>query len=154
MRIGSRLSSVGCVILVAAGFISTPLAAQTLSASPSAVTFSYVAGQPGGVVPQSITISPPTAPALNATLTDPKCATPGSATCLFRIERPGNGNIINVGVNAGLLGPPFPLPAGDYTGSITVTATGFTALTIPLTLRMGSAITLTVSQPTLPFNAA
>ena len=139
-----KLRNYGCN-----GFISAPLAAQTLVATPPAVTFSYVAGQPGGVGPLAITItaSSGTVSGLNATLTQPP-----NAPTFFQIQQ--SGTIINVGVNQSLLGPPAPLAPGDYSGVINVTATGFSALTIPLTFRMGSSIAIAVTPTALSFNAA
>ncbi len=114
----------------------------TLSATPTALAFGQVVGGPA---PAAQTVSVAGAPGpLPYTVTT---STNGNTGNWITVT-PAGGNTpsdIKVSVNAGAL------PAGDYTGKVTITSTGAAGspLDIPVSLKVSTASTLVVAPATL-----
>src|SRR5580658_3009525 len=120
-----------CLCLVAVLVGATPVAAQTLSANPSALNVAYTAGaqapEPADAV---ITASTGVTPVLTAALVSGGTAPAGLFVPTV------SGVILSVGIDRGTL-QSIETAAGLYTANIIVTAAGFPPLTVPITLSIG-----------------
>jgi uncharacterized protein (TIGR03437 family) len=135
-----------CLCLVAALPVATPVAAQTLSANPAVLNFSYTVGtQAPEPVVVTITASKGVTPALTATVA-PVGATPAGLFVLT-VSSP----TIIVGIGVGTLDS-IVNAAGLYTANIIVSAAGFPSLTIPVTLSIGVSLSAQASPASLIFN--
>jgi uncharacterized protein (TIGR03437 family) len=135
-----------CLSLVAALLSATPAAAQTLSANPTALNFSYTAGtQAPEPVVVTITASKGVTPGLTATVA------PGGATPAGLFVLTVSSPTIIVGIGVGELDS-IVNAAGLYTANIIVTAAGFPSLTIPVTLSIGVSLSAQASPASLIFN--
>ena len=136
-----------CLIAVAAGAAATT--PPVLSASPSAVDFSYSAGQPTpSNVLVAITASDGSTPAITVVLTPPA----GAAANLFPVPPVKSGNVIDVGFDGNTLTQLLSIPPNIYTASLTVSAPGFNNLIIPLAFSVGGSLGVMVAPTSLMFN--
>jgi uncharacterized protein (TIGR03437 family) len=135
-----------CLCLVAVLVGATPVAAQTLSANPSALNVAYTAGaqapEPADAV---ITASTGVTPVLTAALVSGGTAPAGLFVPTV------SGVILSVGIDRGTL-QSIETAAGLYTANIIVTAAGFPPLTVPITLSIGVSLSAQASPPYLIFN--
>jgi uncharacterized protein (TIGR03437 family) len=135
-----------CVVLVTLATVSNRLAAQTLSASPGAVDFEYSAGQSApAAVTVAITASPSAAANLAATVI-PAGATPSG---LFTATV--SGVTVSVGIDDATLAS-LANQTGLYTAYVSVTATGFPTLNIPVAVSIGSTFSIAATPAALIFN--
>lgn len=136
-----------CLCLVALAVAAAPVAAQTLSAVPSAVNIQYNTGQPNPE-PVEITISASagTISSLAASLV------PGTGTPSGLFQLTVSESTITVAVDRGTLSSILAQP-GLYTASINVTALGFATLMVPVTLNLSAGTLSVQAAPTsLIFN--
>src|SRR3984957_248532 len=135
-----------CLCLVAALLGATSVAAQTLSANPSALNIFYSAGaQAPEPVVAAITASTGVTPALTAALAPGATAPAG----LFVLTVSGSSIIVGIGVGAL---DSIENTAGLYAATINVTGAGFPTLTIPVTLSIGVSLSVQASPTYLLFN--
>jgi uncharacterized protein (TIGR03437 family) len=125
-----------------------PATVPTLSANPQAVDFQY---STNGQTPQSISVtvtaSNGTTPAISEMLT-PAAGTPAN---LFSVAGIGS-TTFQVGINVATLDSLLNQP-GVYTATVTVSAPGFSNLTIPVALGVNASISITASPAMLSFSA-
>jgi uncharacterized protein (TIGR03437 family) len=135
------------LLFVALALAAGPVAAQTLTATPSAVIFQYSNGQPSPE-PVEVTIAAGTGETLNISATlAPKSGTPAG---LFQVTI--SNSEVSIGVDRGTLSS-ITAQANLYTANVTVTASGFAPLTIPVTLNLGLGTLSFQATPTaLVFN--
>ena len=137
--------------LVAAAAVATATTPPTLQASPAAVTFQYSPGEPQ---PQPVNVSVTASDGSTPVLTSVTIAVvPPTPTMLF----PSSGLIvtgdtISVGYDASTLQTLLSAP-GDYTATITVEATGFAPISIPVSFLIGAAVSIGASPTSLGFSA-
>jgi len=135
-----------CLCLVAALLGATPVAAQTLSANPSALNVAYTAGtQAPEPVDAIITASTGVPPVLSAAL-----ASGGTAPAGLFVPTV-SGSTLSVGIDRGTL-QSIETVAGLYTANVVVTAAGFPPLTVPVTLSIDVSLSAQASPPSLIFN--
>jgi len=135
-----------CLCLVASLLGSAPLAAQTLTANPTALNVSYtVGGQAPEPVVTTITASTGATPPLTAALA------PGGTAPAGLFVLTVSGATIIVGIDRGTLDS-IENMAGLYAANIIVTATGFPSLTVPVTLSIGVSLSVQASPMSLVFN--
>jgi len=125
---------------------AAPAGAQTLSATPAAVDVVYDAGEQA---PEPVTVaisasSGPT-PIFQAVLT-PGSGTPSTLFALTPV-----GFAVQVGFDRGTLQTLLSNP-GNYTATITVTASGFPNLIVPVTLTIGGQLLVQPTPASLTFN--
>ena len=147
MKIPGSLALKLCLSLVAAAVAATPAPGATLSASPSAVDFQF---SPGEAQPQpvivAVTASDGSSPVLTVTVT------PGAGTPAALFPQPlVDGDSLQVYYDDNTFNTLANEP-GIYTASITVSATGFGALTIPVTFSIGGALSIVPSPASLTFS--
>ncbi len=114
----------------------------TLSATPTALSFTQVLANPAPASQKISVVGVPGPLAYTVT------ASTNNNSGNWITVSPASGNTpsdITVAVNAGTL------PAGDYTGKVTITSTGATGspIDVPVTLKVVTAQTLTVAPATL-----
>ncbi len=135
-----------CLVVMARA--AAPTTVPTLSANPPAVDFQY---STNGETPQSISVtvtaSNGTTPAIAETLT-PASGTPAN---LFSLAGTGS-TTFQVGINVATLDTLLNQP-GVYTATITVSAPGFSNLTIPVALGVNASISIAASPAMLSFSA-
>ncbi|MGA2594519.1 MAG: hypothetical protein ABSH32_31860, partial [Bryobacteraceae bacterium] len=135
-----------CLCLVVLVLASAPVAAQTLLATPAGVVFTYNAGQQAPApVTVAITASSGSTPSFTASL----ASSSGTPATLFALSP--SGSTIQVGIEVATLDSLLNSP-GTYTATITVTASGFPNLTIPVTLTLGGQLTVQASPAALTFS--
>ena len=135
-----------CLSLVAVAAAAAPATAATLSASPSAVNFQYSPGEPElQPVFVDVTASDGSSPVLTVTVT-PGIGTPAA---LFPQPIVENLDTIQVYFDDATFNS---LPPGIYTATITITATGFAALAIPVTFSIDATISIIPSPTSLTFD--
>jgi uncharacterized protein (TIGR03437 family) len=152
---GSKLSAGtynGTVTITAPGASNTPLlvpvtltvAPGTISATPTSLTFTQIAG---GTVPAAQTVAVASTPAgLPFTVA---ANTKDGGTWLTATPTSGTTNVgIQISVAAGTLAP------GTYTGTVTITSSGATGspLSIPVTFTVTSSLALTSAPASLTFS--
>uniref|UniRef100_Q01TB9 BACON domain-containing protein n=1 Tax=Solibacter usitatus (strain Ellin6076) TaxID=234267 RepID=Q01TB9_SOLUE len=152
---GSNLSAGtynGTITVTAPGASNTPLtlpvtltvAPGTISASPTSLNFSQVAG---GTAPAAQSVAVSSTPAsLHYTVST---ATKDGGTWLSATPASGTTNSnVQVSVNAGSLAP------GSYSGTVTITSAGAggSPLSIPVTFSVTAAATLSASPASVTFN--
>ncbi|HUE03369.1 MAG TPA: hypothetical protein VMR62_27650 [Bryobacteraceae bacterium] len=147
MKIPGSLALKLCLCGVAAAPLALPTTTPTLSASPGAVIFQYNTSEPVPVpVFVNITASNGTSPAIQATVT-PAAGTPST---LFPAP-PISGDQMQVIYDTNVLYELVSQP-GVYTATITVSASGFTPLQVPVTFNVGDTLTVAPSPTALTFN--
>ena len=147
MKMRGSLALKLCLFLVAFAAAAAAATTLTLTASPSAVDFQYSPGEPQPL-PVNVTIiaSDGSSPVITVVV-HPSA---GAAATLFP-QPPVTGDTIAVGYDSGTLNQLLSQPA-IYSASLTVTASGFQPLTIPLTFSVGAAISIIASPTSLTFN--
>ncbi|MGA2116146.1 MAG: IPT/TIG domain-containing protein [Bryobacteraceae bacterium] len=124
---------------------------STLSASPSALTFSYTTGAtaPTG---QTVSVTASGSTPVNFTVA---YSTTSGGSWLILTNTSGNniasGATETTGFSFVASVNPTNLPAGPYSGTITLTPSGGTAFTIPVTLTVTSGSTVSASPTSLSF---
>jgi len=146
MEIRGFLVSKFCLCLVVLVLASAPVAAQTLLATPAGVVFTYNAGQKA---PEPVTVAITTSSGSTPSFTASLASTSGTPATLFALTP--NGFTMQVGIEVATLDSLLNSP-GTYTATITVTASGFSNLTIPVTLTLGGQLTVQASPAALTFN--
>jgi uncharacterized protein (TIGR03437 family) len=135
-----------CLVVMAPAALPTTV--PTLSANPPAVDFQY---STNGQTPQSISVtvtaSNGTTPSISETLT-PAAGTPAN---LFSVAGIGS-TTFQVGINVATLDTLLNQP-GVYTATITVSASGFSNLTIPVALGVNASISIAALPSMLSFSA-
>ena len=128
--------------------LAPAVAAATLTADPSAVTFSYTSPEPAPQA-QKVTIiaNDGTTPALTVTIA-PSAGTPAS---LFTVSKP-TGETFQVGIELNTLNSLLNSP-GQYSAFITVSAAGFTPLIVPATISVNGQLSISASPSMLTFTA-
>lgn len=136
-----------CALSFALVLAAGPVAAQTLTATPSAVNFSYSDGQPSPEpVEVAITSSTGTTPELSASVA-PRTSTPAG---LFQVTV--SESELTIGIDRGILST-IAAQQGLYGADITLAAPGFTSLAVPVTLNIGlGTLSLQVNPTSLIFN--
>jgi uncharacterized protein (TIGR03437 family) len=133
-----------CLSLVATASAVAAATTPALSASPSTVEFLYNPPEPAPTpVEVAVTASNGTSPALAVTIQ----AGAGTPATLFPPPLV-NGDTLQVYFDNTTFNSLAP---GIYSAVITVNATGFSALTIPVTLSVGSALSIIPSPTSLAF---
>ena len=146
MKIPGSIALKLCFYLVAIAAVAAPAMPATLSAAPAAVDFQY---SPGETQPQpvivTVTASDGSSPALTVTLT------PGAGTPSALFPQPlVAGDTMQVYYNNATFETLVNQP-GTYTAAISVSASGFTALTVPVTFTIGAAVSILPSPASLTF---
>jgi hypothetical protein len=144
-RYGTRPArlAVGAILVLAA--LGAPAAiGQTLTVSPSSIQFTYTMGDPSPAV-QSVTVTVPSGGAWSTFDESPFYdATP---SCAFGLCPSGSQTTIVPYV--------FALPTGIYTLPLTVRASGFPDVAVPVTLTVlesaPTSPTITVDPPSVTF---
>jgi len=146
MKVRAPLASRLGLFAVALIFAAASATAQTLTASPAAVNFEYSANQkaPEPVV-VAISGGTGTTPALMASVT-PAGATPAG---LFVVTVSSSN--ISVGIDVGTLNSLVNQP-GLYMATMTVTASGFSPLIVPVSLFIGGTFVITSTPASLSFD--
>ncbi len=146
MKIGGSIALKLCLSLVAAAAIATPSSTPTLSASPTAVEFPYSPPAPAPAPAYvTLTASNGSSPALSVTI----MAGSGTPATLFPTPTV-SGDTIQVYFDVTTFNSLAP---GIYTATITVSASGFTPLTVPVTLDIGAALAIIPSPASLTFSS-
>jgi uncharacterized protein (TIGR03437 family) len=110
-----------------------------IGVTPSSVTFNYQIGATNNIVQKTITLSP-SGTTFSATATVPA----GTPQWLTVNPTSGSGNLtVNV--------LPAGLPAGTYQGSVNITASGSTAVTVPVTLNVSAQPLIDLSTSSLSY---
>ena len=146
MNCRGSLATRFCVYLVAALSLATPVAAQTLSASPGAVNFAYTTG---GQAPEPVQVT--VTASAGATPTFTAVLLPGGTSPAGLFVLTISPGMLTVGVDRSTLNSIQNSP-GLYTVNVSVAATGFPALTIPVTLSIGVALSVQASPTYLVFD--
>ena len=146
MEIRGFLASRICLCLVVLVLASAPMAAQTLVATPAGVAFTYNAGQKA---PEPVTVVITTSSGSTPSFTASLASSSGTPATLFALSP--SGSTIQVGIEVAALESLLNSP-GIYTATITVTASGFSNLTIPVTLTLGEQLTVQALPAALTFN--
>jgi len=148
MRIDGSIALKLCLYLVALAPAAAAGTTPSLSASPSAVVYQYSAPEqlPNPVV-VTITASDKSSPVISVSIA------PGSNTpsTLFP-QPPVNGDTFQAGYDINTLNTLLKSP-GIYSATLTVTAAGFPALTIPVTFSVGGSLSIFPSPNALSFTA-
>jgi uncharacterized protein (TIGR03437 family) len=135
------------LILILMAPAAIPGAAATLSASPDNITFNYSPPEP---VPNpafvTITASDGSTPAITLSIA-PGTGTP---TTLFP-QPPVTGDTFQVGIDPNTLNTLVSQGPGIYTATVTVSASGFASLTIPVTLSVSITSSILANPSTLAF---
>jgi len=135
-----------CLCLVAAASVAVPSTPPVLSASPSAVDFQYNQGEPTPLpVIVTVTASDGTSPALSLAIM-PNAGTPAT---LFPLP-PVSGDQFQVYFDIATFTQLASQP-GIYGATLTVSASGFTPLKVPVTLSIGGTLSITPSLTSLTF---
>lgn len=151
MKIPGSLALKLCLCLVATAAVAAATTPLSLAASPAAVNFQYSYGEPLPVPAfVTVTASNGSSPALTITVT-PGPATPAGLFPTPLAEQ-DNPDIIQVFYNETILNQLASQP-GTYTATVTVSATGFASLTIPVSFVIGGSLTITPSVTSVIFNA-
>ena len=146
MKIHGSLALKLCLCAVAAAPLAVATTPPTLSASPSAVFFEYNPPEP---MPLPVFVTVTASNASTPTIAAAISAGSGTPVTLF----PGpavTGDKLQVYYDNATFEQLSSQP-GVYTATITVTASGFTALKIPVTLNIGGPLSIIPSATTLSF---
>jgi uncharacterized protein (TIGR03437 family) len=137
-----------CLILVMAAPAALP-ASKTLSASPDNVDFQYSQQKPlPNPVVVKITASDNSTPAITVSV----AALPGTPSTLF--PQPSiTGESFQIGIDVNTLNTLLSQPGAVYGANLTVSASGFTSLTIPVTLSINGTLAIDASPTALSFTA-
>ena len=139
-------------LLLIAAFTATALHAQTITASPASVTFSY---QIGAALPSAATVAVRASTGTPAFTAVVPPAPPGGSSLWLTVS-PSSGKLPG---SLSLRANPTSLGVGTYNASVTMTVTGVVApVSIPVTLTVSaapstlalSATSLTFTVPVLP----
>ncbi|HVN05872.1 MAG TPA: hypothetical protein VMT86_15730 [Bryobacteraceae bacterium] len=148
MKIHGSIALKLCLFLVALAPAAIADGSLVLSASPSAVVFQYSSPEPAPLpVAVTITASDGSSPAISVSVT-PGANTPST---LFP-QPPVSGDTFQVGYDTNTLNSLLKTP-GIYTANITVTASGFAPLTVPVSFAVGSTLSIIPSPASLSFTA-
>jgi uncharacterized protein (TIGR03437 family) len=147
MTIPGSLALKLCLCAVAAASVAAASSLPTLSASPSAVVFQYNPPEPEPLpVYVTVTASNGTSPTIQVGIQ------PGGSTPSSLFPQPAvTGDKIQVYYNLTTFSELASQP-GIYTATITVTASGFASLQIPVTFNIGSTLSIVPSLTSLTFD--
>lgn len=146
MKIHGSLALKLCLCVVASAAMAGATTQPTLSASPGAVEFQYSPPEPTPL-PQfvAVTASNGTTPIISVVV----AAATGTPAALFPKPQV-NGDKIQVYFDIATFTELASQP-GIYTATYTVSASGFKALTIPVTLSIGAPLSIIPSVTSLAF---
>lgn len=146
MKLSASLTLKLCLILAATVPGAAPATPPALSASPSAVNFQYTYPQQAPPpVNVNITASDGSSPALAVSLT-PGTGTPPTLFVTTLVH-----STVGVAVDVRTLNSLLTLP-GVYQANISVTAAGFSPLTVPVALSVNAPLSITALPTSLTFN--
>ncbi len=137
-----------CLCLVAIARAATPTTAPVLSASPSAVDFQYSPPEP---MPQPVVVAVTTNSGTLTTISVTLTPAQGTPASLFSAP-PVTGTTFQVGLDPNTLNSLVNTPA-IYSATITVTASGFSPLTVPVTISIGGSLAIFGNPTSLSFNS-
>jgi len=148
MKIHGSLGLKLCLCAVAAAPLAVPSTPPTLSASPSAVVFEYSPPEP---LPLPVNVAITASNGTSPTITSATVAPIGSTPATLFPQPTVVGDVVEVYFDLTALSQLLNEP-GAYMATITVKASGFGNLTIPVTFNIGSQVTIIPSLTSLTFN--
>jgi len=123
------------------------LIVNTISLSPSPLTFNYQLSSGQNPAPQNLTVASGLTPPVNLSFTAQASVTTPSGGNWLSVTPGGGTTPLGLTVTA----TPGSLGAGSYSGTITVSSGG-ASFTVPVTLAISTLPSLTTTPNTLPFN--